>query len=140
MQVRMSRLVAPAFSRVPRQPSASVPSPSLPAGSRPNVATSCLPPPRTPGAPQAPGVWSEGHDGGLPAWLRSNAQWSPADPAGPLSPHRSRGVPAVMEEKEDEDARYTRTPPVPAPSPCRLGVWKALASRAGALATNEERT
>lgn len=46
----------------------------------------------------------------------------------------------MMEEKEDEDARYTRTSPVPAPSPRRLGVWKALASRAGALAANEERT
>lgn len=35
---------------------------------------------------------------------------------------------------------YSHTPPVPAPSPCWLAVWKALASRAGALATNEERT
>lgn len=30
--------------------------------------------------------------------------------------------------------------PVSAPSPHRPGVWKTLASRAGALAANEERT
>lgn len=53
----MSRLVAPAFSQVPRQPSASVPSPSLPAGSGPSVATSRLPPPQGHQEPHRPRVF-----------------------------------------------------------------------------------